>query len=130
MSDAEAIAIMLGLYLFGSVLFLAHDRWANNRSDIIVTGILRGIPISARHRRIMITQMLIPIAVSLIILLVIACLAFVILSRSFSSELVSTFALVCAVTYGLAAALYFVGATVWIAYLYSLVGKVGGPGST
>jgi len=124
MSDFTAIAVMLALILLSYGVYFAADRWVNNRSDIIVSGVLSGVSLPTRHRRMLITNSVIPITVSVVAMLAVETFAFAAFARSGGSELVRRFALVCAALYGMGAFGWVAFGAVWIAYLLALVREV------
>jgi hypothetical protein len=51
MSTFAALAMMVALMIANALVFILMDAWVQNRSDAIVSGVIRGVPVSVRHRR-------------------------------------------------------------------------------
>jgi hypothetical protein len=67
MSDFTALGAMVALGIANAFLFVFMDRWVNGRGDTIATGVVRGVRISARHRRYVLQVRLILNAGTLIV---------------------------------------------------------------
>jgi hypothetical protein len=51
MSTFAALGMMVALMIANALVFILMDAWIQNRSDAIVSGVIRGVPVSVRHRR-------------------------------------------------------------------------------
>lgn len=51
MSDFSAAGAVVGLIVANAFVFVYMDAWVQNRSDAIITGVIRGVPVSVKHRR-------------------------------------------------------------------------------
>jgi hypothetical protein len=51
MSDFAATGALVGLIIANAFVFVYMDAWVQNRSDAIITGVIRGVPVSVKHRR-------------------------------------------------------------------------------
>ena len=67
MSDFTALGAMVAMGIANAFLFVFMDQWVNSRGDTIATGVVRGVRISARHRRYVLQVRLILNAGTLIV---------------------------------------------------------------
>jgi len=120
-SNFTAIAVMLAAHLVALLVFYTGHKWIHNRSEIIFLGVSSGMPISLRHRRLMLTNAFVPtvtIAFSLPIALTVGFVGF---ARSVNDGFVESFALFFAFIYGVAAVGQMASAVIWFAYLRSVL---------
>ena len=67
MSDFAALGAMVAMGIANAFLFVFMDKWVNSRGDTVATGVVRGVRISARHRRYVLQVRLILNAGTLIV---------------------------------------------------------------
>lgn len=51
MTDFAALGAMVALAIANAFLFIFMDKWVDRNSDTISTGVVRGVSVSAKHRR-------------------------------------------------------------------------------
>jgi predicted secreted protein len=68
-SNFTAIAVMLAINLVAFAVYYAGDKWIHNRSEIVLHGVSSGIPISLRHRRIVLTGAFVPTVAAAVLML-------------------------------------------------------------
>ena len=51
MSDFAALGVMVALIIANAFLFVLMDQWVQTRSDAIISGVIRGVPVSVKYRR-------------------------------------------------------------------------------
>ncbi len=68
MSDLTTLGGLLALGIANGFLFVFMDKWVSDRGDTIVTGVIRGVRISAKHRRYVLQVRLILNAGALIVI--------------------------------------------------------------
>lgn len=56
MSDLQAIVMMMGLGLGNMAVYFAWSKWIDARTDAIVSGLVEGVPVSLRHRWIILQE--------------------------------------------------------------------------
>lgn len=67
MSDFAALGAMVAIGIANAFLFVFMDKWVNSRGNTIATGVVRGVRVSARHRRYVLQVRLILNAGTLIV---------------------------------------------------------------
>jgi hypothetical protein len=120
-SNFTALAVMLAIHLLTYIAYHVGDRWIHNRSEIVLHGVSSGVPISLRHRKMMLTNAFVPTTLSAMLLLVMMALGFVGLARNVSDGFVEAFALFGAFVYGVAALGLLAAAFLWFSYLRSVL---------
>jgi len=50
-AEFNAIGLTVGLILVNAFVFISMDKWVQDRSDSIASGMIRGVPVSIKHRR-------------------------------------------------------------------------------
>jgi hypothetical protein len=56
MSSFQAIGLTLAMVVANMPIYFVVDRWIQQRSDAIVSGTLRGAPLSTEHRSIILAN--------------------------------------------------------------------------
>jgi len=51
MSDFAALGVIVALMIANAFLFVFMDQWVQTRSDAIVSGVIRGVHVSVKYRR-------------------------------------------------------------------------------
>lgn len=121
MSNFTAIAVILAAHLVAIIVFYTGHKWIHNRSEIVLLGVSSGMPISLRHRRLILTNALVPVLLVAISMPVAMTFGFVGLARSVSDSFVESFALFFAFLYGFGAVGQLTSAVIWFAYLLSVL---------
>jgi hypothetical protein len=53
MSKLSEVALMIPFFLLGLFVYAYMDRWIQAQADAVVSGLARGVPVPAVHRRMM-----------------------------------------------------------------------------
>jgi len=120
-SNFTAIAVMLAAHLVALKVYYAGDKWIHNRSEIVFHGVSSGMPVSLRHRRLMLTNAFVSTVIVAITLPIVMTFGFVGLARSVSDDFVESFALFCAFLYGACSLGLLAAAVIWFSYLRSVL---------
>ena len=93
MSNFIAIAVMLAIHLVAIKAYYLANQWMHNRSEIIFQGVSSGMPVSLRHRRMILTSTLVPNLMVQASIPSALAFGFVGFARSVSDGFVESFAL-------------------------------------
>ncbi len=121
MSNFTAMAVVLAINLVAFMVFYTGDKWIHNRSEIVLHGVSSGIPISLRHRRMVLTNAFVPTVAVAVTMLATMALGLFGLARNVSDGFVESFALLCAFVYGFGAVALLASGVIWFSYLRSVL---------
>jgi hypothetical protein len=112
MSDFAALGAMVAMGIANAFLFVFMDKWVNSRGDTVATGVVRGVRISARHRRYVLQVRLILNAGTLIVVEGVLAIGWLLVAGNAGASDLKFFAYVLAF-------INAVGAIGWVATLPS-----------
>jgi hypothetical protein len=120
-SNFTAIAVMLAAHLVALRVYYVGDKWIHNRSEIVFHGVSSGMPVSLRHRRLVLTNAFVSTVIVAISMPIAMTFGFVGLARSVSDSFVESFALFFAFVYGVGAVGLLAAGVIWFSYLLSVL---------
>ena len=121
MSNFAAIAVILVLVILVFFAALGGAKWLHNLAEIVILGQSGGIPVSTRHRRLMLHANWFSWVGYVVALQVIAALAFIGLAENVGDPNVATFAYICAWFAGIAAVAFAVFGGAWLIHMLSVL---------
>jgi len=92
MSNFQAIGMIMAIVVANMPIYFVVDRWIQERSDAIVGGTFRGVPVSLQHRWIILQHSWIPSVAGLIGFESIMAAGFIVIGRNVDTEEVELFA--------------------------------------
>jgi hypothetical protein len=119
MSDLTVIALIAAIVIAGYFVFLSADKWTHERGDALATGVLRGVPMSSKHRWLLLFQSWLPNALGVTLFSLFVTLALVAIARDADNRLVESLAYLCAMGFGFACAFWLVLGPSWFVYYLS-----------
>ena len=119
MSNFTALAVMLAAHLVSIKVFYAGHQWIQNRSEVVLQGVSSGMPVSLRHRRMILTNTLVPTLIIQISVPGAMAFGFIGFARSVGDGFLEFFALFFAFIYGVASVGVLASSVLWFAYLRS-----------
>lgn len=121
MSILEEIGLNLAITIPYVLLTVLVDRWIQNRSDAIVSGVVRGVTVSIKHRWSLLYMRLLPNIVVGILFHGMMALGWLIVASNMSSEEVRRFSYLMAFfTFG-GFMLWLLLAPIWFLHLVSVL---------
>ena len=114
MSDFSAIGLLMALGVIATFNWLFFERSVRDLSNAIVTGIVSGVPISMRRRRLLFQRYWTMFAPALVGYQIIIVIGWVLMARSMGTDEVRLFAYLCAFFGAIAA----VGAAYYVLFGY------------
>jgi hypothetical protein len=113
--------VMLAAHLVALSVYYVGDKWIHNRSEIVFHGVSSGMPITLRHRRMMLTNAFVPIVIVAASLPTAMTFGFLGFAQSASDGFVESFALFFAFLYGFGAVGLLAAGVIWFSYLLSVL---------
>jgi len=92
MSDFTEVAILIALFVAGAFVYVLMDRLIQGHYDAIETGVIRGVSMSIRYRRLLLTTRLVPAIFVLVFILSFIAIGYMLLAKSIDDEDVRLFA--------------------------------------
>ena len=96
MSNLNAIGLIAAIFIGSYAAFLFADRWIHNRGDAIATGLVQGIPMTTKHRWLMLFNNWFTVVFSMVAFAFIVSAIFVGIARNVGDPFVQSLAYVCA----------------------------------
>jgi len=121
MSSFNSIGLIIALVSATMVVYHLIDRWFHDRLETITTGLVRGAPVSAAHRRLLLHTSWIESVAAQLAFLSITAIAWLLLGRNASSEEIRLLAYFCSFVAAMAATGWIVLAPFWYSRLLSVV---------
>jgi hypothetical protein len=121
MSDEYAIGLIVALAIVVTFLYARMDAWAQTRGDAIVSGIVRGVPVSIAHRRFLIYARWTPAIGCLLGMMALVSIGWLLIGRNVSSEEVRLFAYLSAFLAALTTLAWLFITPVWYFHLLSVL---------
>jgi hypothetical protein len=82
MSNEHAIALILGIFIPGMLLYVFLDRTYQNRLDAVATGFVSGVQVSAKCRELLLYSRLLPFILVVVSPLVFCGIGMMLLART------------------------------------------------
>jgi hypothetical protein len=95
MSDFGAMGLLMGLGIVATFQFLFFERTVRELSNAIVTGVVGGVPISTKRRRLLFHRYWAMFAPGLVGYQIIIVIGWMLMARSMGTEEVRLFAYLC-----------------------------------
>jgi hypothetical protein len=121
MSDEYAIGLIVALAIVVTFLYVRMDAWAQTRADAIVSGIVRGAPISIADRRLRIYLRWAPAVECLLGMMAFISIGWLMIGGSVNSEEVRLFAYIASFLAGLTALAWLFIIPFWYFHLLSVL---------
>lgn len=96
MSNFTAIVLLMGLGIAATFNYFFFDKLIRDLSSTIVTGVLRGVPISTQERRLMFYRFWLTASAALVAYQIIIVIGWVLLAANVSNDDVKFYVYVCA----------------------------------
>ena len=121
MSDEYAIGLIVALAIVATFLYARMDAWAQTRGDAIVSGIVRGVPVSIAHRRFLIYIRWTPAIACLLGMMALVSIGWLLIGRNVNSEEVRLFAYFAAFLAALTLLAWLFIVPIWYFHLLSVL---------
>ena len=121
MSSFNSIALMIALLSVTMVVYHLLDRWFHDRLDTITTGLVRGAPVSGKHRRLLLHTSWLESVAAQLAFLSITAIAWSMLGRNASAEEIRLLAYLCSFILSMNVVGWIVLAPFWYFRLLSIV---------
>ncbi|NNE19213.1 MAG: hypothetical protein HKN10_12135 [Myxococcales bacterium] len=121
MSNLTAIAMIAAITIAGYFVFLGAERWTHERGDALATGLLRGVPMSAKHRWLLLFNNWLPNALGTTTFSLAIALALVAVAREVNDPFIGFVAYLCAIGFGMGFAFWLLLGTSWLVFYVSLL---------
>lgn len=86
MSDFTEVAILVALFIAGIYVYILMERLAQERYDATETGVIGGVPMSAKYRRFYLTVRVMPATAAVVINVAFLAMGWWLLAEAVDSE--------------------------------------------
>ena len=121
MSNLNDIGLIAAITIAGYFVVLTAERWIHARGDALATGLMSGVPISTKHRWLLLFNNWLPNALGVAIFSLVVALVLIAIAREANDRFVEVVAYLCAIGFGFSCAFWLVLGTSWFVYYLSLV---------
>jgi hypothetical protein len=121
MSNLNDIGLIAAITIAGYFVVLTAERWIHARGDALATGLMSGVPISTKHRWLLLFNNWLPNALGVVLFSLIVALVLIAIAREANDRFVEFVAYLCAIGFGFSSVFWLVLGTSWFVYYLSLV---------
>ena len=121
MSNLTAIALIAAISIAGYFVVLTGDRWTHRRGDVLATGLMNGVPMSAKHRWLLLFSNWLPNALGLATFSLVVGLALVAVAREANDSFIQFIAYLSAIGFGMGFAFWLILGTSWFVHYLSVL---------
>ena len=119
MPNATALILLGATLPLSYMVVLFGDRWFHDRVDAVITGVVRGVPVSSRHRWLLLTNSLLTHLVALVAYCSLVAFFFAQLGTNVSEPGIKWLAYTAAIVWGVGVAIYLVLGPSFLVHLVS-----------
>lgn len=121
MSNLNELGLIAAITIAGYFVVLTAERWIHARGDALATGLMSGVPISTKHRWLLLFNNWLPNALGVVLFSLIVALVLIAIAREANDRFVEFVAYLCAIGFGFLSVFWLVLGTSWFVYYLSLV---------
>lgn len=121
MSNLTAIALIAAISIAGYFVVLTGDRWTHRRGDALANGLIDGVPMSTKHRWLVLFNNWLPNAAGLATFSFAVGLTLVAVAREVNDPFIGFIAYLCAIGFGMGFLFWLILGASWFVYYLSLL---------
>jgi len=121
MSNFNDIGLIAAVTIAGYFVALTAERWIHERGDALATGLMRGVPMSTKHRWLLLFNNWLPNALGVAVFSLCVALTLIAIAREASDRLVEVVAYLSAIGFGFACVFWLILGSSWLVWYVSLL---------